>query len=93
MKSQLFNLVPPSVRKIEFEKSKSGLFHFREYVSTTLLQGLQPPTKVFSILQLFLRTLGSALLSLTILATNAFSGLLCLLETFVFLVLILIAFP
>ena len=71
-KVNFLNLVPPSVRKIEFEKSKSCLFHFREYVSTTLLQSLQPPKKVSSIFKLFLRTLGSALLSLTILATNAF---------------------
>ena len=47
--------------------TKKFFFKFREYVSRTLLQGLQPPTKVSLILNRFPKTLGSALLSLSML--------------------------
>ena len=45
-------------------RRKNIFFEFREYVSRTLLQGLQPPTNVSLIFKRFLKTLGSASLSL-----------------------------
>ena len=48
------------------EKLKKSFLKFREYVSRILLQGLQPPTKVSLIFNRFPKTLGPALLSLTV---------------------------
>ena len=55
-----------NMTKIENLRSKNVFFKFREYVSRTLLQGLQPPTNISLIFKRFLNTLGSALLSLSL---------------------------
>ena len=59
--------------KIKNLRSKKGFVKFREYVSRTLLQGLQPPTKVSLISNRFPKTLGSALLSLLICKIHKFT--------------------